>query len=167
MSEEYILSEEMIESIAEVNGYKFPDDFLTDADLREYVTKYELEDALAGIIDDDTTDYNSTWSSYKINEALSNVGTSYSTEEKIVGKWIDGTKDVYEKTFVIEPASPPMDWVGFFTVNMAALVSVEGHKAPVNTTRRKICLSTESVTTRTSRRSTAPSSTAPSLVCSS
>ena len=122
-----ILSEEMIESVAEVNGYKFPDDFLTDADLREYVTKYELEDALAGIIDDDTTDYNSTWSSYKINEALSNVGTSYSTEEKIVGKWIDGTTDVYEKTFVIEPASPPMDWVGFFTVNMAALVSVEGH----------------------------------------
>lgn len=122
-----ILSEEMIESIAEVNGYKFPDDFLTDADLREYVTKYELEDALAGIIDDDTTDYNSTWSSYKINEALSNVGTSYSTEERVVGKWIDGTTDVYEKTFVITPASPPMDWVGFFTVNMSDLVSVDGY----------------------------------------
>ena len=68
-----VLSEEMIESVAEVNGYEFPDDFLTDADLREYVTKYELEDALAGIIDDDTTDYNSTWSSAKISEALSSV----------------------------------------------------------------------------------------------
>ena len=95
-----ILSEETIESVAEVNGYKFPDDFLTEADLREYVTKYELEDALAGIIDDDTTDYNSTWSSYKINEALSSVGKNYSTEERIVGKWIDG-KNIYEKTFVL------------------------------------------------------------------
>lgn len=93
-----ILSDEMIDSISEVNGYKFPDDFLTDADLREYVTKYELEDALAGIIDDDTTDYNSTWSSYKINEALSSVGKNYSTEERIVGKWIDG-KTIYEKTY--------------------------------------------------------------------
>lgn len=97
-----ILSEETIESIAEVNGYKFPDDFLTEADLREYVTKYELEDALAGIIDDDTTDYNSTWSSYKINEALANAGTTYSTAEHVVGKWIDGTTDVYEKTIVSE-----------------------------------------------------------------
>ena len=68
-----VLSEEMIESVAEVNGYEFPDDFLTDADLREYVTKYELEDALAGIIDDDTTDYNSTWSSAKISDLLSTV----------------------------------------------------------------------------------------------
>ena len=65
-----VLSKEMIESVAEVNGYEFPDDFLTDTDLREYVTKYELEDALAGIIDDDTTDYNSTWSSAKISDAL-------------------------------------------------------------------------------------------------
>lgn len=121
-----ILSDEMIESISEVNGYKFPDDFLTDADLREYVTKYELEDALAGIIDDDTTDYNSTWSSYKINEALSNVGTVYSTDERIVGKWIDDTTDVYEKTFVITPLSLPSDWVGFYTVNIAELVSVQG-----------------------------------------
>lgn len=105
-----ILSEEMIESIAEVNGYKFPDDFLTDADLREYVTKYELEDALAGIIDDDTTDYNSTWSSYKINEALSNVGTTYSTEERVVGKWIDGS-DVYEKTYYYASlATSRNDW---------------------------------------------------------
>lgn len=97
-----ILTEETIESIAEVNGYKFPDDFLTSDDLRDYVTKYELEDALAGIIDDDTTDYNSTWSSHKITEALSNVGTTYSTTEHVVGKWIDGTTDVYEKTIVSE-----------------------------------------------------------------
>ncbi len=94
-----ILSDEMIESIAEVNGYQFPDDFLTDYDLREYVTKYELEDAIAGIIEDDETAANSTWSSAKINDALSNVG-AYSTDERIVGKWIDG-KNIYEKTFVL------------------------------------------------------------------
>lgn len=94
-----ILSEETIESVAEVNGYKFPDDFLTNADLREYVTKYELEDALAGIIDDDTTDYSSTWSSYKINEALANIGTSYSTSERTIGKWVDGS-DLKEKTYI-------------------------------------------------------------------
>lgn len=124
-----ILSEEMIESVAEVNGYKFPEDFLTDADLREYVTKYELEDALAGIIDDDTTDLGSTWSSYKINEALSNVGTSYSTEERIVGKWIDGTTDVYEKTYVITPSGVPSDWTAFDTINIATLVNIDGFTA--------------------------------------
>lgn len=119
-----ILSDEMIESIAEVNGYKFPDDFLTDADLREYVTKYELEDALAGIIDDDTTDYNSTWSSYKINEALSNVGTSYSTEERIVGKWIDGTTDVYEKTYKLVNVEAVSDWTVFDSISdMTHLIS--------------------------------------------
>lgn len=112
-----ILSEEMIESVAEVNGYKFPDDFLTEADMREYVTKYELEDALAGIIDDDTTDYNSTWSSAKISDALSTTGTSYSTDERTIGKWVDGS-DLKEKTYVYKgtgaanPFTTTIDFTG-------------------------------------------------------
>jgi len=122
-----ILSDDLIESIAEANGYKFPDDFITEYDLREYVTKYELEDALAGIIEDEDTATNSTWSSAKISEALSNVGTSYSTAEKVVGKWIDGTTDVYERTFEITPPGVPSDWVGFAAISISELISVEGH----------------------------------------
>lgn len=36
-------------SVAEVNGLVFPDDFLTSADLSDYVTETELEDAIAAI----------------------------------------------------------------------------------------------------------------------
>lgn len=119
-----ILSDEMIESIAEVNGYQFPDDFLTEYDLREYVKKYELEDAIAGIIEDDETALNSTWSSSKISEALSNVGTNYSTTEKVVGKWIDGTTDVYERTFQLENVAAVGDWTAFDTIaGMSHLIS--------------------------------------------
>lgn len=121
--DDVILSDELIESIAEVNGYNFPDDFLTEYDLREYVTKHELEDAIAGIIDDDTTDYNSTWSSAKISDALSSVGTVYSTTERVVGEWIDGS-DVYEKTYKLENVGAVSDWTDFDTIaNMTHLIS--------------------------------------------
>ena len=41
-----LLTDAMIESVAEVNGYVFPDDFLTAADLADYVTDSELTTAL-------------------------------------------------------------------------------------------------------------------------
>lgn len=86
-----MITDSMIESVAEVNGYVFPDDFLTSADLEDYVTDEELTDAL----DDYVTDE-------ELTDALANIDTkhNYSENEIVVGKWIDG-RDVYEKTFDI------------------------------------------------------------------
>lgn len=64
-------------SVAEVNGLVFPDDFLTSADLSDYVTETELE------------------------TAISNFHTliNFSTSEQNTGlKWIDG-KPIYQRTF--------------------------------------------------------------------
>ena len=36
----------------------------------------------------------------EINEKIAGLGGNYSTAEHVVGKWIDGTIDVYEKTYV-------------------------------------------------------------------
>lgn len=83
-----MLTDEIIESVAEVDGLIFPDDFLTSADLENYVTNDDLSEILE---DYATEDY--------VTEAISEIDTkhNYSTSEKIVGKWIDGTTDVYEK----------------------------------------------------------------------
>lgn len=51
--DDYILTGEMIESIAEVNGYQFPDDFLTQGDmpdLSDYYTKEETDTAISTAI---------------------------------------------------------------------------------------------------------------------
>lgn len=64
-------------SVAEVNGLVFPDDFLTSADLSDYVTETELE------------------------TAISNIHTliNFSKSEQNTGlKWIDG-KPIYQRTF--------------------------------------------------------------------
>ena len=70
--------ENAVESTAEANGYVFPDDFLTNADLSNYATK-----------------------SY-VDSAVENVPVytpiSYSLEEQNIGlKWVDG-KPIYQKT---------------------------------------------------------------------
>lgn len=79
-----MITDSMIESVAEVNGLVFPDDFLTSADLDDYVTEEELEDYA-------TKEY--------VNDAISHVDTkhTYSTDEQIIGTWIDGSM-LYEKT---------------------------------------------------------------------
>lgn len=86
-----MLTDEMIESVAAVNGLIFPDDFLTSADLSDYATKSYVDDAIAAIPD-----------------PLHN----YSTNETIVGKWIDG-KPIYEKTINIGPVSKSNSWQSF------------------------------------------------------
>lgn len=51
--DDYILTDEMIESIAEVNGYQFPDDFLTEGDIPDmddYYTKEETDTAITTAI---------------------------------------------------------------------------------------------------------------------
>ena len=130
-----LITDEMIESISEVNGAAFPQDFLTVNDIDTLTMT--IEDNM--IIDDETAP-NKTWSSDKIAEELANVevddmtgataGTAgahglvpapaageegkflsgagtwedagglhvFSTNEQIVGTWIDG-RPVYEKTF--------------------------------------------------------------------
>lgn len=67
-------------SVAEVNGLVFPDDFLTSADLSDYVTETELETAISNI----------------------HTPINFSTAEQNTGmKWIDG-KSIYQKTIYIE-----------------------------------------------------------------
>ncbi len=51
--DDYILNDSMVESIAEVNGYEFPDDFLTQGDipdLSDYYTKEETDAEISAAI---------------------------------------------------------------------------------------------------------------------
>lgn len=120
--DDHLLLDSMIESIAEVNGYNFPDDFLTSADLLELIDDSitaedatwsshkideEITDAAAalqedidGLIDDNSTSADTTWSSQKISDEISALSPTheFSTTPHVVGKWIDG-RDVMECTF--------------------------------------------------------------------
>lgn len=93
-----LISDNDIESVAEVNGLVFPDDFLTTEDLADYVKQEELED-YAKI--SDLPSYLSEYATIEyVDTAISQIQTLdvYSTNEKVVGTWIDG-RPVYEKTF--------------------------------------------------------------------
>lgn len=56
------------------------------------------------IIDDETSSTETTYSSAKIEELISDIPSGesvvYSSEERLIGKWIDG-KDLYEQDIVI------------------------------------------------------------------
>ena len=86
------LSDGDIESISEVNGLRFPDDFLTT-------------DSPVAMIDDTDTSTETTWSSSKINNELNNIQIGYSTTERKIGTWIDGS-DLYEIVLQINSISP-------------------------------------------------------------
>ena len=121
-----MITDEMIESVAEVNGLIFPDDFATTDNIEEMVEEVarelgfaeidddstsaaktwssnkiadEIADSVAGVIDDNSTTTGTTWSSDKIADEIAGAGGSvnYSTTEHEVGKWIDN-KTLYEKT---------------------------------------------------------------------
>ena len=126
--DDHLLLDSMIESIAQVNGYNFPDDFLTSADLLDLIDDSvtvedatwsshkideEITDAAAalqedidGLIDDNTTSADTTWSSQKISAHSAII---YSTVERVVGVWIDG-KPLYEITLEILTTSIPGDY---------------------------------------------------------
>lgn len=105
-----LLTDAMIESVAEVNGYVFPDDFLTTADLADYVTDDELTAALtpyalkseiidvvanpSGAAAADLSKIKIGSEIYKIPDPLER----YSENEQIVGIWTDG-RPVYQKSF--------------------------------------------------------------------
>lgn len=104
-----LITNELLESISEVYGLTFPDDFLTSADLANYVTIDDLRAALSDyalkseIIDvvanpsgaaaADLSKIKIGSDIYKIPDPLDH----YSTDEHIVGTWLDGST-LYEKT---------------------------------------------------------------------
>lgn len=151
--DDHLLLDSLIESIAEANGYNFPDDFATIGDLGTLINdsviaedrtwssnkiSAELGDvweAIGDLIDDDSTGENATWSSTKISEELSDMADDiadliddnatsadstwssskiadelgnidllhrYDTTERIIGKWVDGTTDVYERSIILD-----------------------------------------------------------------
>lgn len=57
-------------------------------------------ESLDDIIDDSTTDVGHAWSGAKVKEEIESVDNknNYSTEEKVIGEWIDG-KPIYRKIF--------------------------------------------------------------------
>lgn len=113
--DDYILNDSMVESIAQVNGRQFPDDFLTSADLSNYATKEYVDDEIANI---DLSDY-------VTNEALEDIIT-YSTTPQLVGYWIDG-RPIKRIVFTSETLKsiPANAWVysGFFLPANAALIT--------------------------------------------
>lgn len=98
--DDQVLNDSMVESVAEVNGLQFPDDFLTSDDLSDYVKQEQLEDYA-------TKQY--------VDDAIAGIDPldNYSTNEQIVGTWIDGTTPVYEKTYYFASLSRPSDWTPF------------------------------------------------------
>lgn len=91
-----MITDEMIESVASVDGLVFPDDFLTSDALEEaledYATKEYVDDAIENI---DLSDY--ATKEY-VDDAIADIPTgshTYSTTRQEVGTWIDGRK-IYE-----------------------------------------------------------------------
>lgn len=143
--DDHLLLDSMIESIAQVNGYNFPDDFLKRDDLESIIDdtstvtdktwssskisgelsdmEDEFSDVIADLIDDNTTSADSTWSSQKISDELGNIDTghNYSTTEHVVGKWIDGST-LYEKT--VEVTLPSSSGDIMFPVSTPGLTKV-------------------------------------------
>lgn len=88
--DDHLLLDSMIESIAEVDGYRFPEDFATQSELIVLENRIKAE-----IIDDTVTADDSTWSSAHINNVCDKH--VYSTTERVVGEWINGDT-IYEQT---------------------------------------------------------------------
>lgn len=127
-----LITEEMIESVAEVNGYRFPQDFLT-LDMIPSI----VDTIMHTIINDETTSDHSTWSSNKLSteiddiyDAISGLSVDiiYSLTEHKIGKWIDGS-DLYEITIsTTSPASINTDATiaDLTALNYSQIVSIDG-----------------------------------------
>ena len=64
-----LITEEMIQSVAEVNGYTFPQDFFT-IDMIPDIVEQIIPLVTAEILDDDSTSDSTTWSSTKIHDEI-------------------------------------------------------------------------------------------------
>ena len=105
-----LLTDAMIESVAEVNGYVFPDDFLTSADLADYVTDddltaaltpYALKSEIIDVVANPSGAAAADLSKIKIGSDVYKIPDPlqiYSTQEHIMGQWIDG-RPIYARTF--------------------------------------------------------------------
>jgi len=149
--DDHLITEDMIESIAEANGYQFPDDFLTDDKLEanpsgsatDTLYRLKLFDTIYGVggggadveanptgtptgtldalrVDDNIYELEKpipveanpsgsatdTLKTLKIGSNIYNIDKNivYSTEEHVVGTWIDGST-LYEKTIINESLS--------------------------------------------------------------
>lgn len=117
--DDYILDDSLVESVAEVNGYKFPDDFLTSADLSDYVKQEEIADMA-------TKTY--------VDNAISEIPDPldiYSNDERQVGVWYDG-KPLYEKTFYLSSLSTGYVQVPHNISNLGDTIFVNGGFARYN-----------------------------------
>ena len=136
------LSDSEIESISEVNGLRFPDDFLTtdspvaliddgipanDRVWSSDKTYNYVISEVGAMIDDGSIIDNKTWSSYKINNLISST-QNYSTTEHIIGKWIDGS-NLYAKTYTISVNNPPSTYTEQIDVTGLNIVNIEKHLA--------------------------------------
>lgn len=123
MVDDHLLTDGIIESVAEVYGYNFPEDFaMIDDDATGTGTTWSSEkiaDAIASatpdIIDDNNVLPDKTWSSEKISYELGNVPYFhvYTTNEQPVGRWIDSSM-VYERTIHISGTlvmESPNTWI--------------------------------------------------------
>lgn len=106
MVDDHLLTDGIIESIAEVYGYQFPQDFaVIDDDITandKTWSSEKISEMSLDMIDDNNVLYNKTWSSEKISYELGNAPGFhvYTTTEQPVGRWIDG-RIVFEKTYVL------------------------------------------------------------------
>ena len=122
MVDDHLLTDGIIESVAEVYGYNFPQDFALKSEIPDiddiiddettgidstWSSKKITEEIAAAspdpsaFIDDNAVLYDKTWSSEKISYELGNIPAYdvYTTTEQPVGRWIDG-RTVYQKTYV-------------------------------------------------------------------
>lgn len=129
-----LITEEMIESVAEVNGYTFPQDFVTIDMLSEIIPEalpaeygfYLRASRVTG--DPEWAPIDMPYPGYGPSDAGKSLtinadGTGvewkttehiYSTSEHIVGKWIDGST-LYERTFDRHTNPVPMSAYGWHT----------------------------------------------------
>lgn len=146
--DDHLLLDSMIESIAEVNGYNFPDDFLTRADLLELIddsiitenatwsshkideeiteAAAALQEDIDGLIDDNNTSADTTWSSQKISDEIGNIDVThaYTTDEQLVGTWIDG-KPLYERTLFVENPTKNGPLSGYYYYSVDGISGID------------------------------------------
>lgn len=131
MVDDHLLTDGIIESVAEVYGYNFPQDFLVIDDTIISDNKTWSSEKIAGMIDDDNVLYDKTWSSDKIEREIGSAPGFhvYSTTEQMVGRWIDGSP-VFEKVidFGSDTQIDYMTWTltNISLDNITRLISISG-----------------------------------------
>lgn len=139
-----LLTDDVIESVAEVNGYTFPDDFALKSEIPEIddtettTTKTWSSEKISNeiasatpsadtFIDDDDVLYDKTWSSEKISYELGNITAVelYSKTEQVVGKWFNG-KNVYQIVIERENVSTGFSYYDVSDLHIEQIVKLSG-----------------------------------------